>query len=139
MRQVALSRFTVVEPTSQEAIARLGDTDLEVTDVDDGGRVITACDERALAAASLDNFPDALVLQVHSEDGFGTFLFHEVAIYTDSGKFIGEYICWRKGEIHPTHAREETPESRGMPRLFLNTERGFGGKPPKNRGFGGIL
>src|SRR5215831_12848916 len=27
----------------------------------------------------------------------------------------------------PSCAREETPESRGMPCLFLNTERGFGG------------
>src|SRR5262249_45109643 len=31
--------------------------------------------------------------------------------------------------IPPSCAREETPESRGMPCLFLNTERGFGGKP----------
>ena len=37
--------------------------------------------------------------------------------------------------IPPSHAREETPESRGMPCLFLNTERGFGGKPPKKSGF----
>ena len=37
------------------------------------------------------------------------------------------------------HAREETPESRGMTCLFLNTERGFGGKPPQNRGLVGIL
>src|SRR5262249_35021437 len=32
-------------------------------------------------------------------------------------------------------AREETPESRGIPCLFLNTERGSGGKPPKKSGF----
>ena len=44
-----------------------------------------------------------------------------------------------QGEIHPTRAREETPESRGIPCLFLNTERGFGGKPPKKSGFVGIL
>ena len=31
--------------------------------------------------------------------------------------------------------REETRESRGMPCLFLNTERDFGGKPPKKSGF----
>src|SRR5215831_8754094 len=41
----------------------------------------------------------------------------------------------RKGEIHPTRVREETLESRGMPCLFLNTQRGFGGKPPKKSGF----
>src|SRR5215472_1227523 len=37
--------------------------------------------------------------------------------------------------IPPSCAREETLESRGMPCLFLNTERGFGGKPPKKSGF----
>src|SRR5215472_4227390 len=45
----------------------------------------------------------------------------------------------RTSRVFPSHAREETRESRGMPCLFLNTERGFGGKPPKNRGFVGIL
>ena len=37
--------------------------------------------------------------------------------------------------VPPSCAREETPESRGMPCLFLNTERGFGGKPPQKSGF----
>lgn len=31
MQQVALARFTVVDSSSQEAIARLGDADLDVT------------------------------------------------------------------------------------------------------------
>src|SRR5215471_1334153 len=43
-------------------------------------------------------------------------------------------IC-RFSRIPPSCAREETAESRGMPCLFLNTERGFGGKPPKKSGF----
>src|SRR5215468_2504885 len=37
----------------------------------------------------------------------------------------------QSSRIPPSCAREETPESRGMPCLFLNTERGFGGKPPQ--------
>src|SRR5215468_10993191 len=37
--------------------------------------------------------------------------------------------------VPPSCAREETPESRGMPCLFLNTERGSGGKPPQKSGF----
>src|SRR5215470_4852783 len=41
----------------------------------------------------------------------------------------------QSSRIPPSCAREETPESRGMPCLFLNTERGFGGKPPKKSGF----
>src|SRR5215470_11871807 len=41
----------------------------------------------------------------------------------------------QSSRIPPSCAREETPESRGMPCLFLNTERSFGGKPPKKSGF----
>src|SRR5215471_16727587 len=37
--------------------------------------------------------------------------------------------------VSRSRAREETPESRGVPCLFLNTERGFGGKPFKESGF----
>jgi hypothetical protein len=93
MEPIGLSKFTLVASSPQEAVARLGDTDLEVEDVDDSGRIIAECDQSGLATASLDDFPHALVLRVHSEDGFGTFLFHEVVIYSDSGKVIGEYIC----------------------------------------------
>src|SRR5215469_2502739 len=42
---------------------------------------------------------------------------------------------YRLRAFFPSCAREETPESRGMPCLFLNTERGFGGKPPQKSGF----
>src|SRR5262249_39407387 len=41
----------------------------------------------------------------------------------------------QSSRIPASCAREETPESRGMPCLFLNTERGFGGKPPQKSGF----
>jgi hypothetical protein len=95
VQQVALARFTVVDSSSQEAIARLGNADLEVDDVDDSGHVIAECDQSDLATASLD-FPNALVLR--SEDGFGAFLFHEVAVYTDGGQYD-----WR---VHLSSARQ---------------------------------
>src|SRR5215472_14868766 len=41
----------------------------------------------------------------------------------------------QSSRIPASCAREETPESRGMPCLFLNTERGFGGKPPQKSRF----
>src|SRR5215471_8110560 len=37
--------------------------------------------------------------------------------------------------VFPSRTREETRESRGVPCLFLNTERGLSGKPPKKSGF----
>jgi hypothetical protein len=91
-QQVALARFTVVQSASEEAIARLGNIELEVDDLDESGRVIAECDQSALATASLDDFPDSLMLRVHSGDGFGTFLFY-VAVYRDDGQLIGEFIC----------------------------------------------
>jgi hypothetical protein len=92
VQQGALARFTVYL-SSEEAIVQLGDAELEVNHVDDSGRVAAECDQSELATASLDDFPDALVLQVRSSDGFGTFLFYEAEIYTDGGQVIGEYIC----------------------------------------------
>src|SRR5215469_16405824 len=53
-----------------------------------------------------------------------------------TGQVRAAQIFGSMPRIPPTCAREETLESRGMPCLFLNTERGFGGK---NRGSVGIL
>src|SRR5215469_15202154 len=43
--------------------------------------------------------------------------------------------CRSSAGAFELRAREETRESRGMPCLFLNTERVLGGKPPKKSGF----
>jgi hypothetical protein len=51
-----------------------------------------------------------------------------------AGTFSRPAPSCRASRIVP-HAREETPESRRMRSLFLNTERGFGGKPSKKSGF----
>jgi hypothetical protein len=97
VQQVALAKFTV-DLSSEEAIAQLGDAELEVNYVDDSGCVTAECDQSELATASLDDFPDALVLQVRSTDGFGTLLFYEAEIYTDEGQLIAEYICHHPNE-----------------------------------------
>jgi hypothetical protein len=56
--------------------------------------VIAECEHAALATASFEAFPEALTVQVHSSDGFGTFLFHEAEIYRDhEGQLIAEHIC----------------------------------------------
>jgi len=59
----------------------LGNAELEVIDIGEDGRAIVECDHGALATASLEAFPDALTVQVHSSDGFGTFLFYQAEIY----------------------------------------------------------
>jgi hypothetical protein len=67
---------------------------------------------------------------------------HRPHVSTPASKLIGAVALVQASRVRggllripPSCAREETPESRGMPCLFLNTERGFGGKAPKRSGF----
>src|SRR5262252_6649543 len=51
---------------------------------------------------------------------------------------LGPVCAWledRMPRVFPSRAREETRESRGMPCLFLNTERVFGRKTTQKSGF----
>ena len=74
--------------------AFVGDTELEIVDVDELGHVTAECDHVALSEASFDAFPESFSVRVHSSDGFGTFLFHEVEILKeDGGKIVANYIC----------------------------------------------
>lgn len=71
-----------------------GDTELDIIDVDEHGRVTAECDYVALTKVSFDAFPESLLVRVHSSDGFGTFLFHEAEIFReDNGKIVADYIC----------------------------------------------
>ena len=71
-----------------------GDTELEIIDVDECGRVTAECDYVALSAASFEAFPGSFSVRVHSSDGFGTLLFHEAEIFKeDSGAIVADYIC----------------------------------------------
>jgi hypothetical protein len=91
--QPTLAQFKL-DTSDEGPIPLLGKSQLEVIDVADDGQTIAECDQTALAAASFEGFPAALTLQVHSTDGFGTFLFHEAEIYrNDSGELIVEHIC----------------------------------------------
>ena len=93
MNSPPLSTF-MLDKSDEDPAILLGDTALEVVDIDEDGLVIAECDYVALALASLDAFPDRLCLKVHSSDGFGTFLFHEAEISKgNNGELIAEYMC----------------------------------------------
>ena len=84
----------VLESIAEEPRVALGDSELEVVDVDEAGHVLAECDFAALVFATLDVFPDALSINVVSPDGFGTYLFHDVEISKgDSGELIADYMC----------------------------------------------
>ena len=93
MKRLPLSVF-VIDKSGDGPMAFLGDTELEVMEVGEDGRVFAECDHAALAVSSLEAFPDALSVKIHSSDGFGTFLFHEAEIFkADSGELMADYTC----------------------------------------------
>src|SRR5437762_658869 len=67
--------FTIDTP-DEEGAAFLGGTSLDIHDVADG-MIFAECEQVALANATFAGLPASLDLQVHSTDGFGTFIFHE--------------------------------------------------------------
>ena len=84
----------VVDGCGDSHAVFLGDTELEVMDIGEDGRVFAECDHAALANSSLEGFPDALSVKIHSSDGFGTFLFHEAEIFrADSGELMVNCVC----------------------------------------------
>ena len=84
----------VLDNTEDCPRALVGNTELEIIDVDEHGHVTAECDYVALSEASFDAFPESFPVRVHSSDGFGTFLFHEAEIFKeDSGEIVADYIC----------------------------------------------
>jgi hypothetical protein len=70
----------------------IGDTAIEVLDTS-ADQVMATCEPSALCNATFQDFPKQLTLQIHSSDGFGTFLFYEAAVSSASdGTLSIEYI-----------------------------------------------
>ena len=93
MKLPPLSLF-VLDTADEYPTAFLGDVELDIIDINEDGQVVAECDYAALTRASLDTFPDALCIKIHSPDGFGTFLFHEAEISKgDGGTLVADYIC----------------------------------------------
>ena len=88
-----LSKF-VLDTAFDGPRALLGDTELDVVYIREDGHVLAECESAALAFASLAAFPDELMVNVSSSDGFGTFLFHDAQISkNDAGGLMVDYMC----------------------------------------------
>ena len=75
-----------------DAWVLIGDTEIEVLDTS-ADQVMATCELSALCNATFQDFPKQLTLQIHSSDGFGTFLFYEAAVSSASdGTLSIEYI-----------------------------------------------
>jgi hypothetical protein len=92
MSDTDLARITVTID-EDDAWVSVGDTEIEVLDAS-ADHVMAECEFAVLGNATFQDFPKQLMLQIHSADGFGTFLFYEAAVSsTSDGTLSIEYIC----------------------------------------------
>src|ERR1700741_2010232 len=69
----------------------VGDSLAEILDVD--ANITARCDLPQLETVTADEFPEDLILQTSSSDGFETYLFHEIEIVSNDGKPSVRFIC----------------------------------------------
>jgi hypothetical protein len=70
----------------------VADKEVEVLDVDDE-HVLAECSLDDLSSEQAQPFPDELALRLRSENGFGTFLFHEAHISATADEVILGFQC----------------------------------------------
>jgi hypothetical protein len=75
MSDTDLARITVTID-EDDAWVSVGDTEIEVLDAS-ADHVMAECEFAALGNATFQDFPKQLMLQIHSADGFGAFLFYD--------------------------------------------------------------
>jgi hypothetical protein len=86
------AKFTL-QWCDDEPSTALGDVPLDVEDVIDK-TVITECDPSLVQNATFAEFPTGLEIRMQSSDGWGTYLFHEAAVYRDQeGRLLSRHIC----------------------------------------------
>jgi hypothetical protein len=68
-----------VQRNKDEVAVLIGGKDREILDAGDD-YVLAQCDLADLASEASQAFPPDLTLQIHSEDGFGTYFFHELEL-----------------------------------------------------------
>jgi hypothetical protein len=66
--------------------------EIEVQDADDHS-VWAECDIHELGEETGVGFPAGVTINIHSEDGFGTFLFHEVNLSEDGNQLSLSFVC----------------------------------------------
>ena len=70
---------------SEAEVILVGDEALEVEDVTEDFALARIDDLKPIAAVTANDFGEGIHVTVHSTDGFGTYLFHEVAVLRPTG------------------------------------------------------
>lgn len=81
-----------VHRENEDVTVLIGGKDTEILDAGDD-YVLAQCDLADLANEAAHALPGGLTIQIHSEDGFGTFLFHELDLTADQNGLALSFRC----------------------------------------------
>src|ERR1700690_4204870 len=76
----------------EDALVEIAGKELEILDAGDD-YVLAECDLGDLAKETAASFPEALQLEIHSEDGFGTYFFYDLRLSHDPAGVAMEFRC----------------------------------------------
>lgn len=76
----------------EDVVVLVNGKEIEVNDVD-ADSVWAECDFHELGEEVGANFPSGLSIDIRSEDGFGTFLFHEANLFANDRRLSLSFVC----------------------------------------------
>lgn len=85
----------IIVANEEDVSVTVSGTELEVLDASDE-YVFAECDLADIRDELPTGFPESLRLQIRSEDGFKTYLFHELHIFSEAGQVVISFDC-----LHP--------------------------------------
>jgi hypothetical protein len=97
-----------VQRENDDMAVLIAGTDVEILDAGDE-YILAHCDLADLANEVSQALSNGLTLQVHSEGGFGTYLFHEIELFGAQGGMALSFRC---------HTRTSTGRGNSVSRRF---------------------
>ncbi len=83
-----------VDREEHDVYIRISGQDIDVLDMSDSGDFVLAeCELDDLRAELAQSLPQGVHIQVGSEDGFGTHLFHELTVSADDAGMVLDFDC----------------------------------------------
>ena len=88
-----------VNRDDDDVVVLVGGKPIEILDADDPDYVRAGCNLEDLEAELTTGFSHDLMLEIHNEDGFGTYLFHEASITADADRVAIQFNCHEPNKL----------------------------------------
>ena len=82
----------IIRADDELIYVNVGRKSLDIEDASDDF-ILAECSIEDLDGEVVGEWPESLTLRIHSENGFGTFFFHELHVESDNGDVILDFVC----------------------------------------------